>query len=159
MAPLKIGDVIEFRIMDGYAYGQYCLNHTDTPRYGQLLYIFEQKSPAQLSDLSVLEQSEIQFISFFPLAAAVRQKLVSVVGNIPVPPQRLALPTFRVGGMIDQSTKKAKSWSFWPSAERVALSLPLSVEHKHLPILGVANLDMLVQRIETGWKPCHDMTS
>lgn len=50
MARARIGGIVEIPTKNGLAYAQYTHNHTEPPKYGQLLRVFEgtRKLPRQI---------------------------------------------------------------------------------------------------------------
>lgn len=158
MARSKIGDIIEIPTKNGLAYAQYTHNHTEPPKYGQLLRIFEGAFAERPNELDVLVRSPVQFITFFPLSAALTRGIFKVVGNLPVPAEARAFPLFRMKGLIDRETKKAKRWGLWDGKNReTLLDRPLTEVEKKLPILAIINDTMLIEYIEKGWRPELDI--
>lgn len=153
MARARIGDIIEIQTAKGFAYAQYTHNHTEPPKYGQLLRVFEGTHVERPRDFDALAHSPVQFITFFPLHTALTRDIFQVVGNVLVPKEAQAFPLFRVKGLIDKETKKARRWGLWDGEGRsTTLNRPLTEAEKCLPILGVINDTLLVERIETGWR-------
>ncbi|HEY0587980.1 MAG TPA: hypothetical protein VGD52_17730 [Pseudoduganella sp.] len=94
MARTKIGDVIEIQTSKGLAYAHFTHKHE---MYGNLLRVFRRFFVKRPSDFSELINSEPAFMCFFPLAAAIRLKIVEIAGNETVPEAALPFPLFRSG--------------------------------------------------------------
>ncbi len=152
----RIGDMIEIKTSKGLTYALYTHKHDDPPKYGALIRVFSKVFPERPDDLQVVTSSPVQFTTFFPLGAAVKRGLVQVVGNIKVPDALKPFPLFRVAGLMDPATKKAIRWGLW-NGERSWRTYNLTPEQRKLPILGVWNDTLLVERIESGWRPERDL--
>lgn len=154
MARLKIGDLVEVSTSLGLTYAQY--THKNS-RYGSLLRVFKKVYAGKPECLEEVLNDEVRFSAFFPLKAAVDQGIVKVVGNLSVPNEFTRFPIFRAG-VVDPSTGKVTTWWLWDgeSEEKVG---SLSEEQKHLPIRGVWNDTLLIERIESNWSPYTDSTT
>jgi hypothetical protein len=73
MAQPKIGDIVEIKTARGLAYAQYINKHK---MYGALLRLLNGLYERRPSDLGSLASSETRFVTFFPLAAAAKQRIV-----------------------------------------------------------------------------------
>ncbi len=154
MTRLKIGDLVEVSTSQGLVYAQY--THKNS-RYGALLRVFNNvyaEKPLHLEDTI---NDELRFSTFFPLKAAVDQGIVKIVGNFSVSKEFSQFPVFRAG-VVDPSTGKVAIWWLWDgnSEERIG---SLSDDQKHLPIRGVWNDTLLIERIESNWTPYTDSTT
>jgi len=148
---VKCGDIIEIKTSKGIAYALYTHRH---PRYGALLRVFDglfATSPDNLGDIVTLA---VRFATFFPLQAAVDRGLVTVVGNAPIPDNLKLFPVCRAGA-VDPHTKKVASWWLWDGQREWQVG-DLTAEERKLPIRGVVNDTLLIQRIEEGWLPEKD---
>lgn len=158
MARAKIGDIIEISTKEGFAYAQYTHNHNEAPKYGQLLRVLEGVYAEHQNNLEILLHNPVQFVTFFPLNAALTRGIVSVIGNMPIPTKWQEFPMFRVKGLIDKETKKAKRWGLWNGVHKeTMLDRPLTEAEKKLPILAIINDAMLIEYIEMGWRPELDI--
>jgi hypothetical protein len=146
MAKLKIGDVIEIKTTKGLAYALYTHKHK---QYGALLRVFRQTYASRPSDLPEVVADSVMFSCFFPLSAAVDQDIVSIVGNVEVPNVLTPFPTFRAG-VVDPKTQKVAVWWLWDGENEWKIG-DLTQEQRKLPIRGVWNDTLLVERIEAGW--------
>jgi hypothetical protein len=150
---IHIGDVIEIRTTKGLAYAQYTHKHK---QYGALLRVFNRIYLEQPTDLKSLIIEEEAFQCFFPLSAALNLKLVRVVTNISVPEKNKKFPTFRAG-IVDPATKKVAVWWLWDGEKEWRIG-ELDKEQKKLPIRGIWNDTLLIERIDSGWTPETDLT-
>lgn len=153
MARLKIGDVIEIKTKIGLSYAQYAHKHK---QYGALLRVFSDSYGSRPEGFAELVKSSPAFVCFFPLNAAVDQGIVSVVGNIDLPVEARAFPTFRAG-VVDPATRKVSVWWLWDGEKEWRVG-ELTAEQRRLPIRGVWNDTLLVERLESGWTPETDPT-
>jgi hypothetical protein len=77
-----------------------------------MIRIFDKVYPAKVEDPQEITNLPIRFITFFPLGAAVKRRLVEIIGNIPVPPEMQTFPIFR-SGTPDPRTNKVANWWLW----------------------------------------------
>lgn len=153
MTRVKIGDVFELSTERGLVYGQCTHRH---PMYGELIRVlpgFFRQTP---TEFEVLVRRRARFCVFFPLGAAVRQKVVRIVANEPVPAEAQQFPIFRAGS-INRSTGKVDVWWLWDGKKEWRVG-QLTDEERRLPIRGVWNDTLLVDRILGGWTPETDPT-
>ena len=59
------------------------------------------------------------------------------------------------GGVIDPSTRKVKVWWLWDGEKEWRVG-EITAEQRGLPIRGVWNDTLLIERIESGWTPETD---
>ena len=143
----KIGDIIEIPTSKGLAYAQYTHRHS---QWGALLRVMpgiHSERPISFESLFVLPE---QFSAFFPLSQAINQGLVRVVANAPVAAQWKDFPIFR-GGHRDKNGKVA-DWWLWDGQREWRVG-ELTPEQWHYPLHQVINDTLLIERIESGWKP------
>ncbi|HOY60773.1 MAG TPA: hypothetical protein PK640_21840 [Verrucomicrobiota bacterium] len=143
----KIGDIIEIETGQGLAYAQY--THR-IPPYGALIRVFA-GTHARRPDVVELAKAPVVFSTFFPLNSALRQRVVRVVGRTDVARTNQVSPVFRDGNP-HPVTRKVEEWWLWDGVREWKVG-DLSPEQRRLPILGVWDIDMLVARIEDGWRP------
>ncbi|KKQ94781.1 MAG: hypothetical protein UT18_C0007G0037 [candidate division CPR2 bacterium GW2011_GWC2_39_10] len=74
-----------------------------------------------------------------------------IVGNEPVSEEFNKLPLFRARGGID-TDGKVVSWWLWDGEKEWKIG-NLTPEQRKLPIREVINDTLLIERIESGWKP------
>ena len=148
---IKIGDIIEVSTAKGFAYAQF--THKDT-QWGSLLRVlpgFFADRPTAFQDLA---RQDAVFVSFFPLQAAIKRKIVQVVANCPVPSDVAQFPLFRAPGWTDKSGK-VLDWWLWDGEKSWQIG-QLTENQKRLPIKEVINDTLLIERIENGWSPVKD---
>jgi hypothetical protein len=97
---------------------------------------------------------DVQFLTFFPLQAAVNKDIVAVVGNCPIPTEAAEFPIFRAG-VADPKTGKVNVWWLW-DGEREWRVGTLTPEQRRLSFRAVWNDTMLIDRIVAGWRPETD---
>lgn len=154
MARLKIGDIVEIKTGKGLVYAQYTHKHQKHPRYGALLRVFRKFYGVRPRDFTELARNRPTFMCFFPLGAAVNRGIVSIAGNVVVPLEAQAFPTFRsgIGGL---STGRVKVWWLWDGEKEWRVG-EITAEQRRLSIRGVWNDTLLIERIESGWTPETD---
>ncbi|MHC1724909.1 MAG: hypothetical protein AB9866_02605 [Syntrophobacteraceae bacterium] len=151
MKRLQIGDVIEIKTQVGLAYAIY--THKAKP-YGTLLRVFDTLYGQRPGSFNHVVLLKVRFSTFFPLQAALSRGLVEIAGHVKIPPQLQPFPLFR-NGTPDPITKKVKTWWLWDGKEEWMIG-ELTEEQRRLPIEGIINYTMLVDRIESGWTPEND---
>ena len=80
--------------------------------------------------------------------------IVSIAGNVGVPDALKPFPIFR-DGVADPRTGKVANWWFWDGEKEWRVG-DLTHEQRLMPIRGVWNDTLLIERIETGWTPESD---
>jgi hypothetical protein len=153
MAQLKIGDIVQIPTSKGFAYAQY--THK-SPQYGFLIRILPNFYNAPIHNFLQITNEIECFVAFFPLSAAINQRIVTIVGNAPVPVSAKKFPIFRTG-IIDPSTGKVTTWWLWDGEQEWPVG-ELTIDQRKLPIRGIWNDALLIERIEAGWTPEIDLT-
>jgi hypothetical protein len=148
---VRIGDILEIPTSKGLAYAHYTHQH---PTHGGLIRLFEAVLENRPSDFSELANGPVRFSTFLPVAAAVKRRVFKVVGHEVVAPHNQPFPIFR-NGIADPKTKKVSVWWFW-DGEREWKVGQITPEERKMPIVGVWNATLLVERIEAGWTPSND---
>lgn len=148
---INIGDIIEILTAKGLAYVQFSNTHA---RYGALLRVLPGFFKSRPSNFLELAQQPEAFVTFFPLQAAVNRNVFEIVGNVPVPNFAKPFPLFR-GGVIDPATRKVKEWWLWDGEKEWKVG-DITTEQRKLPLRGIWNDTLLVERIESGWTPSND---
>jgi hypothetical protein len=151
MARIKIGDIVEIPLTAGFGYAIVSHKHD---KYGHLLRVFEGTWEYPLDRLEELLDRGEQFMCFFPLGAAVRRKIVSIAGNLPVPESMTAFPIFRSG--LVNTNRKVDNWFLWDGEKSWRIG-DLKPEQRKLPVRGIWNDTLLVDRIESGYRPENDV--
>lgn len=144
----KIGDVIEIKTPKGLAYAQFTHKHDAPPKYGALLRVFRRLYKIRPSDFREMIESEPQFLTFFPLGSACNKSIVEIVSNEDVPLEARLFPTFRAGAANQQG--QVETWWLWDGEKEWKVG-KLKPGMEKLPIRGVWNDTLLIQRIVEGW--------
>jgi hypothetical protein len=145
----RIGDVVEISTSRGLAYAQFTHKHDAPPRFGALIRVapgFHDVRPASFSQ--VVAQRP-QFMTFFPLGSACNRGIVSIVANEPIPEHAASFPTFRSGVRGPDGT--VKNWWLWDGTRDKRIGA-LTQSMRSLPIRGIWNYTLLVERIVSGWR-------
>src|SRR5256885_4508062 len=110
----RIGDVIEIPTAKGLAYAQF--THK-MPLYGRLIRVVEGIWRTRPHAFDEVINAPTRFFTFFPVAATVNQEVVSLVGNLPVPPQFADFPLMRESGLEPPGGGKV-DWWLWDGKEK-----------------------------------------
>ena len=146
----RIGDVVEIPVAGGFAYAHYSHRHS---RYGALLRVLKGIFDERPDDMSQIVDREYQFTTFFPLSAACREGIVTIVVNEDLPERAKEFPTFRARAVGLNGAKGP--WWLWDGENEWQIG-SLEAGMESLPIRGVWNDTLLVSRIESGWSHEHD---
>ena len=150
---LGIGSIVEIATPRGYAYAQYTLRHAN---YGHLIRVMKGLYEDPQTDLDFLVNKTTLFFIFFPLAKALKEKVVKCIGERPVPDSAAKFPTFKQG-TPHPKTKQVSTWHFWDGENRWSKpNSELTEEEKNYSLLCIASLDALHYRIENQWTPRQD---
>jgi hypothetical protein len=150
---LQVGDIIEISTAKGLSYSQVSHNHA---RYGALLRVLPGFFKSRPSDFVKLAGEPETFVTFFPLQAAVNRRIFDLVGRCPVPDFAKPFPLFRTG-VEDPATLKVKVWWLWDGEKEWKVG-DITPEQRKLPLRGIWNDTLLIERIESGWTPSNDPT-
>ncbi len=142
----RIGDIIEVATKRGLAYAQLTHVHGE---FGALLRVFRGFHESRPQHLSELIRHDTQFQAFFPLQAAVNRKIVTVVGNEPISDRLKEFPVFR-SGLPDPGSRTVSTWFLWDGHRSWRVG-KLSPAQRKMPIRGIINDTLLIERIESGW--------
>jgi hypothetical protein len=144
----KIGDLIEIKSKCGLTYAIY--THRNK-LMRDLIQIFDQTLQTRPSDLADLLPLPIRFCTFTHMPALVRSGVVSKIGNLGVPEHLQAFPLFRCE-VRNFSTGKVFAWWLWDGQKEWKIG-KLSSKQRKLPIRSAPSLDLLLQWLDTGWRP------
>ena len=148
----RIGDILELETPKGLAYLQYTHRHAT---YGALIRVLPGLFASVPDDLSALAEKDSEIQAFFPLGAAAARNIVRIVGNEPIPEAYVAFPLFRTG-IKNPKTGRCAVWWLW-DGEREWRVGSLRPDQLHLPIKGIWNDTLLIDRIVKGWKPSDEL--
>ncbi len=129
----------------GFAIG--LMTH-DVPKIGSLIWIAEPTFDEQPNLEAVSEIGAWRWPVFFPLASALRRKLVTRIGPIAVPPPLREFPVLRSGN-------RQMGWVAFTEVGGVRQRLG-PTDDASLPIYQVVNDTALKEMIVTGWRPEDD---
>lgn len=146
MAKPKLGDIIEIEVNSGFAYALY--TH-ENKLLGSLLRVFGHIYSARPNDLEPIISEEPQFEVFFPLAAAVQKRIVSVHENVEIPKKLRSFPIFR-DSVVNPRTRAVQNWLWdgereWPVGD-------LSEKEMRYPVRAIINDTLLKKRILSGYR-------
>ena len=144
MVRIKIGDVFEIETSNGIAFIQYVYKNDDL---GPLIRILPGLYKDYKKDLinELVEQKEL-FLVHFPLGDALKQKIVTKIGNYPIPKSFVLPQKFRVS-FVEFSCWHIIDYETW-NREKVE---KLTDEQKQLSPWGIWNDTLLKDRIAEGW--------
>lgn len=154
MARNKIGDLLEIKTSKGISYALYTHQHK---KYGFLIRLFRNVYTEPLVTFESVLVNDVQCSFFFPLNIAVRKNIVKVVSNLEIPSELSDFPIFRTG-FVNPDLGKVETWWLWDGINEERIG-KLSKEQKSLPIRGIWNDTILIERIESGWTPSTDKTT
>jgi hypothetical protein len=142
------GDLLRVQVDDGAALLHYLGKH---PEYGDAVRVLRSDSfPQGASDREALLATG--YVTFYPLMAAARQGLVSVVGHCD---STVKIPaTLRRPGWRGKDGT-VHAWVIEHDGRDV-LTRSLTEEQRALPIAAIWNHEMLCLRIREGWRPETD---
>ena len=144
----KPGDLIEMRTARGLAYAQ--VTHK-VQLFGTLIRVLEPIVPERPSDLEAIARSRERFVTFFPVAAAVKREIVTLAGSASIPPHARKFPLLRQRGNVLADGVVADWWLFDGSRQwRVGRLAP---DQARLSIAEVVNDTLLRERIDSDWRP------
>jgi hypothetical protein len=146
----RLGDVIEISTPLGLAYAHYTHTHES---FGALLRVLPGLHKSRPPDFSAVVQAEPQFITFFPLGAACNRRIVKIVANEVLPRAAMVFPIFR---SCVRTTNGRGPWWLWDGINEWRVG-DLEPGMEQLPLRGIWNDTLLIQRIAERWK--HEMNA
>lgn len=142
MSSLKPGLAFSIVCDLGFAVG--LITHYEK-RVGHLIWIAEPIYEEEPSPEDVAKIESWRWPVFFPLEAALRRKLVTAIGTVPVPSALSKFPTLRSGS-------KTMGWMAFTEINGQRRELgPAS--NPSVPIYKVVNDTALKEMIVSGWSP------
>jgi hypothetical protein len=141
----KIGDIVEIGTPSGYAYAQYSHHHYQPPTFGALLRVLPGLYQQRPQLLGELVQGPERFFVFFPLGAAVRRGIVSIVGHADIPERIKSFPLFR-DGIVDPATGRVEKWWLWDGQREWQVG-ELTPDQQQLPMRQIVNDTFLIEKI------------
>ena len=149
---IRIGDIVEIETPVGLAYALY--THHDV-EFGAMLRVFDELHAKRPRVPEEVLMHEVRFSTFYPLRAALREGLVRIAGNAPVPDCLRTFPLFRAAGLVDPTRRRVQDWWLWDGQKEWRVGR-LTPEQRKLPIRAVWNHTYLFDRIVDGWRPDTD---
>ena len=150
----RIGDVIEIETPAGLAYAHYTHKHDVPPRWGALLRVLPGIHAARPPDFAELVRQQPAFMTFFPLGAACRRRIVRIVANETIPPHATAFPIFR-NSHRDRAGRRVPPHFLWDGSREWRVDQLTAAQLRECPPLAVWNDTLLIERIVAGWT--HEM--
>jgi len=145
---IRAGDVFEVKTKRGLAYAQYVMRNLEMGALIRVLPGLHKTRPVSLTE--VVAQQE-QFVTFFPLQAAIDQEVFEIVAHETVPDESRKMPLFRARGHIDREGF-VHDWRLWDGEKSTRVG-KLTPEQRKFPIKEIWNDTLLIERIEQGWTP------
>jgi hypothetical protein len=144
----KPGDMFEIITNRGLTYMQCTHRHRE---YGHLVRVLRGFFEVRPENLSELVSKEAAFATFFPLDAALKRGVVTLVSKYPIPPRAVGFPVFRAG-IPDPATGKVGTWWSWDGEKEWKVGA-ISEGQRSMPIREILTLPALLQKMEDEWTP------
>ncbi|MCQ6268743.1 hypothetical protein M1K46_24525 [Fictibacillus sp. WQ 8-8] len=146
MARIKIGDVFEIETLNGIGLFQYVHKDKTMGHLIRILPILYEEGYG--IDDKLVEKKELYLIHF-PLEAALRQKIVTKIGNYSIPHDFMLPQSFRIQHKVDGELIcwHIVNYETWKREKFVKLS----DEQKLLSPWGTWNDTLLKERLADGW--------
>ena len=147
----KLGDVVELKTSDGFAYVQY--THED-PTYGELVRVLPEVYEARQDPrvVATLVAEKTVFHSFVFLEESLKEpRLARVIGNFPIPRHAKAFPVFRTG-LPNPRTGEVEDWVLWDGNRHWPVGA-LTVDQRKLPVRTILLLEDVAEDITKGSRP------
>jgi hypothetical protein len=143
----KIGDIVEIPTAKGFAYAQFTHEHS---RFGALIRILPSFFPVRPLKVDEIASSQEVFFTFVPLQTLVNSKVWQIVATCDIPKRIRDFPILRFG--LPDRHGHVSSWKLWDGEKEWSVGT-LTSEQKRLSIRSILNAALIVERIETGWRP------
>jgi len=142
--PPSVGDSFEMDTPCGLAYFQVAANH---PEYRTLIRVLPGLYETR-PDLSGIVSGPDRFKAFYPVASAVRQRLVRNVGTFGVPEGDAPFPLMKwpLGGEGHRN-----GWVIWDGRREIERRRTLTKEQAAYPEPGIWNHALLVDNVASDW--------
>jgi hypothetical protein len=155
---VRFGDVIAIPTARGLALAQY--THK-AKLYGALIRVLDGFWPdlsaaagsAAAGSVAAAASAQTAFWTFFPVNAALKKGLVEKVGHAEIPEAARAFPLMRKRGQIAPGPGgRVLDWWLWDGDKEWKIGA-LSPGQEELSLAEVVNDTLLIERIESGWRP------
>ena len=145
---LAVGDVLEVACAGGVAYFSYAGKHG---WLGDAIWIVPSIFKSSCTDFGSIF-AERGYFAFYPLHAALRQKIVRKVGYAV---EAIRVLPINVRSVVNRDALgRVSSWLITDGQSRLPRTdEELSYEERQLPIGAIWNHKMLCERIESRWDP------
>jgi hypothetical protein len=146
MPTVRIGDLFKLESDGIVAYLQYA---AEDERIAQLVRVLTPYERGLIGDPADLVGQNEQFLLYFPLKKALREKIVQKIGSFALPDSFQTPAFMRTKHMIGSELKgwhivNVETW------ERVLVA-QLTEEQKKLSPWGIWNDTLLIERLKAGW--------
>jgi len=147
---IEPGDVLSIQLGSGIGLLSYVgERHT----LGGVFWVFDGVLRSVPEDLELLLEAS-GWVTFLPSKAISRQPEIRRVGTlsrpvIPVPEHVLMIADL---GYVDRDDGKVRAWSISGGGTRLPRT-ELSSEERKLPVASLPSLPVLIESIESGWRP------
>lgn len=147
MKTIKTGDVFEIETHKGKAYLQYVFENNNIGQLVRVLRGLYSKIP---EDIEKVVMSEELFLVHFPVKAAFNRKILTLVGNFPLP-KNFKIPNYFRSDFRDNEGNLL----YWHLIDYTTWKRRkidnLDVDQKKLSPWGVWNDTLLIEKLENGW--------
>lgn len=150
----RIGDIVEFKTRKGLAYAQFTHLHKKPPSWGHLLRVLPGIFKTRPESFARLVEKPEQFNVFFPLAAAVRRREVTIVANEHIPERCIAFPVFRAGN--EDENGHVDVWWLWDGDQEWEVG-KLTKDTKRLSIQQICDTVAVIRFIVQGYTPLDEV--
>lgn len=143
---LRPGDVLEVSTSDGLGYVQYIGEHDE---FGGTIWALPRLVPERPADLSTLPW-EAGYFAFYPARAGVQRQFATIVGSIPLEGRMVPTRWRRAGARAGDG--RVITWMVSDHGTEI-MRESLGKEELRLPVASIWNHEMLVHRLQEGWRP------
>jgi hypothetical protein len=151
----RLGDLIEVKVPGkGLAYLQYVNFHRDPPGYGYLVRVLRGVFQTRPSSFEELIAAPELWFAFVALRSAIRDGHATIVSTESVPQHAQRWPMFK--GYNENIESGKKTWFLWNGSERRKVG-ELPPEYYDCSMEQVVTLDIVTDRIATGWMPRNEV--
>lgn len=140
--------MLELPTRKGFSYIQ--VTHL-TPEEGPLIAVMPGLFESRPGDMSWVGRASPKFRVLFPVTQAVRRKVMTLIGNYKVSPESAKFPVLRRAGFVDREGVE-RNWWLWDGTREWSVA-SLSPEQRCLSSREIWNDTLLVERIESDWRP------
>lgn len=148
MKPLLVGDVFEIDTPKGKAYLHHVFNNPDLVELIRVLPGIYEEQPQNLSELV---QGKEEYLIHFPVKAAIKKKILRLIGNYDLPMGFVIPDKFR--DSFDDSNGGGAYWQIvdYDSWQRQTF-YELTDKQIKLSPWGIWNDTLLIERICQNWR-------